>query len=185
MTKATSGSISRGLGLVVAQSRLGIERADEREGLHHGLDRAADGFGNFLVLLVLQLVQVLVDDADGILQRLVFMLVGSPFVVLVAEIRELGGQTLAQIACGHANRIELTHQIDRLAQRVTPEQCARRNRGLVQQLGLFSASLGLGDGGRLGNRLRGRLVGFRRRAPATPPRLSPTRFRLRSRMARC
>jgi hypothetical protein len=55
------------LNYVVAKSRAWIECADKFQSLLNGFDGTSNGFGNFLMLLVLQSAQVLVHDRDCVL----------------------------------------------------------------------------------------------------------------------
>ena len=99
----------RGLDFVVAQAGPRIEGADVVERSLHGFDRAADGLGDFFVLLVLQAAQMLVDDGHRILQdlrRAVAVLVQRELRLVIAELVQ---QAVAQVAAGHARRVQLTH----------------------------------------------------------------------------
>ena len=103
-----------GLDFVVTQAGARIEGADVVERGLHGFDGAADGLGNFFVLLVLQGAQMLVDDGRGVLQNLrgaVAVFVQRKLRLVITKLAE---QAFAQIAAGDAGRIKLTHDFQSL-----------------------------------------------------------------------
>ncbi len=78
-----------GLNFVVAQSGPRIEGANVIERLLHSLDGTADGARDFLVLLVLQSAQMLIDDGDGIGEHCAVVLPSPlPFLCRLEHVAE-------------------------------------------------------------------------------------------------
>ena len=131
-----------GLDFVVAQTGTRIEGADEVHGRHHGFQRPAHDLGNFLVVLVLQRVQMLIDEHDRIVQRFQFRHMSAVAVLAMdaLQVVQLRQQAFAQVARAHADGIHLLYQVDGFAQGVTTERntrgsAARRDQGRTRNLG--------------------------------------------------
>ena len=102
------------LDLVVAQPGLGIESTNELMGLHNGLNGPANRFGDFLVLLVLQEVDLPFHDFVRIFDDLIVFRIFRAFQVAgLDQILELGQKALAQVAGSNANGIKMLHQTRR------------------------------------------------------------------------
>ena len=97
----TSGSISRGCGPVVLLAGPRIERLDDLDRFHDLFERLPHGLGDFLELLVLQLVRWSRTIS-------IEMQSSSP------RTRKLDHQAFAQIARGHAGRIEVLNDFESL-----------------------------------------------------------------------
>ena len=93
---------------------------------HHRFQRTAHGLGDFLVILVLQSVQMLVDQHDGVVNRFQFR--GLMAVAVLAlqplQILQLRQKAFPQVAGADANRIHLLHQVNGFAQGIAAERNA-------------------------------------------------------------
>ncbi len=81
-------------------------------------------------MLVLERVQVLIDQNDGVVQRFQLgeMIAIAVLAVDPLQVVQLGQQAFAQIARAHPDGVHLLHHVDGFAQGVAAERNARGRR---------------------------------------------------------
>src|SRR6188768_1200616 len=95
-----------GLVLVVFLAWTRVESLDELDSRHDFFQRLPDALGDFAVLLVLQLVEVIADNVHG--NRVLFN------IAFIIEDTKLDQQAFAQIASSHSGWIEALHNSEGL-----------------------------------------------------------------------
>src|SRR5262249_24731941 len=98
------------LHFVVTKTGPRIERADVIKSSWNCLNRSVDGPRNFLMLLVLQRSQMLVNDRNSILSDLCWAV--SILAKLRLVIAQLIMQAFTKIAASHAGRVELANDLN-------------------------------------------------------------------------